>query len=213
MQRNLSRSILSLAVLAVAGLSSSAARAQTEMAPSVVPTSLGKMRLSLDIVPAPFGNLKLSAQGQEVSGDLAFAFGIRAAFDYSINDYLFVGFGPQILFNVIGKDAPSGSDSGKQYDLSARVGGHAPIADNVHLYGFLAPGYSILSAPNPNSDAAKGFSLGIAVGALFSVPGTNFFLNGELGYHMTFLTVSSGGSSLDVNTKFPLIALGGGVKL
>lgn len=213
MQRTPSRSILSLAVLAVAGLSSSVALAQTEVAPSVVPTSLGKMRLSLDIVPAPFGKLKASAQGVDASSDAALAFGIRAVFDYSINDYLFVGFGPQVLFNVIEKDAPSGSNASKQYDLSARVGGHAPIADNVHLYGFLAPGYSIVTSSGDNSETAKGPSLGIAVGALFSVPGTNFFLNGELGYHMTFLTYSVGGSSIDIKTNYPLIALGGGIKL
>jgi len=212
MQRTLSRSIVSLAALAVAGLSSSAALAQTEMTSSG-PASIGKMRLSLDIVPAPLGKVKVSSQGADLSEDLAVAFGIRAVFDYSINDFFFVGFGPQVLFNVKSKDASSGTDAAKQWDLSARLGGHAPIADNVHLYGFLSPGYSLLTSSGDNTETAKGPSLGIAVGALFSLPGSSFFLNGELGYHLTFLTYSVGGQSIDFKTNYPLIVLGGGIKL
>lgn len=212
MKKSLACSSLSLAALVLGGLSSTVAFAQSPAEPAAGvaasaggPASLGQMRLSLDIVPAPLGKFKFKVGDSDVSQDAAFAFGVRAVFDYSINDYVFVGFGPQALFNVTGKD--SSGDAGKQYDLSARVGGHAPIGDNLHLYGFLSPGYSILSIPN--ADAAKGFSLGVAVGALVSFPGSNFFLNGELGYHMTFLSVNSN----DFKTNYPLIALGGGIKL
>jgi len=222
MQRTLSRSTLSRAVFAFTGLSAAAAAAQTEPVPAeptvggaevaaAAPASLGKMRLSLDIVPAPFGKLKASLGGQETSVDAAFAFGVRAALDFSLNEYFFVGFGPQAIFNVKGKDSKGKAD--KQFDLSLRVGGHAPIADNLHLYGFLSPGYSIMTSGEDGVDSAKGFSLGVAVGALFSVPGTNFFLNGELGYHMTFLSLSELGQSIDVKSNYPLVVLGGGVKL
>ena len=219
MQKTLSRSISSSlsclfgAALMLGGLSSSAALAQTaapsEPAAGVAasvggPASLGQMRLSLDVVPAPLGKFKTKFGDSDVSSDAAMAFGLRVAFDYSINEYIFVGFGPQALFNVKGKDFDG--DAAKQFDLSARLGGHAPIGDNLHLYGFLSPGYSILSPPK--GDAAKGFSLGVAVGALVSFPGSNFFLNGELGYHMTFLSVDG----VDFKTNYPLIALGGGVK-
>jgi len=175
---------------------------------TVAPTSIGKMRLFLDVLPAPLGRVKESSGMSESSEDAAFAFGVRAAFDASLNDYLFVGFGPQALFNVKGKNS---SKTNKQFDLSLRLGAHALIADNVHLYGFLSPGYSILALEGSNS--AKGPSLGVALGALFSLPGTRFFVNAELGYHMTFLSLSEDGATGDLKTNYPLIALGGGVKL
>jgi len=197
--------LLLSSVLAGAGLSSSISLAQPQAATSS-PASLDKMRLSVAVVPAPFGKFEFSLNGMGASTEAALAYGLRAAFDYRINEYVFVGFGPQVLFNVIEKEAPEGAKASKQLDLSARLGVQAPFADKVHLYVFLSPGYTILTSPN--DDNVKGASLGIAVGVLFSIPGTNFFLNGDLGYHMTFLY--PGNPAVDLETKYLLIALGGG---
>jgi hypothetical protein len=144
---------LAVALLAAGG----AAVAQTEPAPAA-PTGLrttpiGRMRLSLSFVLAPVGSLETTAPFfGGVSFDTAVAYGFRPAFDYSINEYFFVGFSPQLLLNVKGDG--SDGDAAKALDLLARVGAHAPVAENIHLYGFLSPGYSIIYPPSGDEDPA-----------------------------------------------------------
>lgn len=172
------------------------------------PASIGRMRLSFSIVPGPLGSLETNLGGQKVSTDTAVAFGLRPAFDYSINKYLFVGFGPQFLFNV---KADSGGDAGKAVDLLLRVGGHAPVADNVQLYGYLAPGYSIYYPPTGNEDPS-GFVLGVAVGALFSI-NERLFASADIGYQLGYQEATVFGADIDVHLRYLLIGLGIGMKL
>jgi hypothetical protein len=142
---------------------------------------------------------------------MAFAFGLRPAFDYSLNDYFFVGFGPQLFFNVKGEDR---DDAGKQLDLLVRVGGHAPVADTLHLYGYLAPGYSIIY-PSVGDDAS-GFALGVGAGAIYSFPGSLFAV-ADIGYQVGFqeqeVTVLGTTFEFDYKIDYLLVGLGLGMKL
>ena len=120
---------------------SSSALAQEAPAPAPTatavaggPVPIGRMRLSFSIVPAPVGTFESTVPIiGKVSADAAFAFGLRPAFDYSINDYVFVGFAPQFLLNVKGDN--SNGDAGKALDLQLRIGGHAPVAGQDFLQG------------------------------------------------------------------------------
>lgn len=208
MKRSPVRWMVCLAGLA-AGLVARPAVAQTlGLSRGLDTASLGRMRLSFSLVPAPVGSFKTNVGNVEVSADAAFAFGLRPAFDYSINDYFFIGASPQFLFNVKGKNDDS---SGKEFDLLLRVGGHAPVADKIHLYGYLSPGYSVIYPPTGNNNAS-GFVLGVTGGAIYSFPG-NVFAVADLGYQFGYQKVSTGNFELDLKSSYLLIGLGAGVKL
>ncbi len=164
-----------------------------------------KMRIALNVVPMPFlGKLKASGGGIDISSDAAFAFGVMPIFDYSINPNFFVGLGPMYTFNVKGKD--STGDAAKEIDIMLRVGGGTPVADKVQVYGYLSPGYSIISPPT--GDSAKGFVVGAHAGGMMDVTPTAF-VNAELGYQMGFQSVSG----FDFRTSFFQIGLGAGMHL
>jgi hypothetical protein len=163
------------------------------------------MRIALNVVPMPFlGKLKASGGGSDVSFDAAFAFGVMPIFDYSINSTFFVGISPMNTFNVKPKDATG--DAAKEIDIMLRLGGGAPVADKVQLYGYLAPGYSIISPPS--GDSPKGLVVGAHVGGMMDVTPTAF-VNAELGYQMGFQSVSGA----DLKTSFFQIGLGAGMHI
>jgi hypothetical protein len=177
-----------------------AAMAQTPLAD---PNS--KVRVGLNLVPMPFGTAKVSLGSLgTASTDTAFAFGLMPTVDYTFNPYFFVGFAPQFTFNVKGKD--SSGDAGKMLDLLLRVGGNAPVADTLQLYGYLAPGYSIVMAPV--GDNSSGFVLGFHGGVILDLS-PNLFLNGELGYQLGYQQVHD----LDYKLNYFQIGLGAGLRL
>jgi hypothetical protein len=164
-----------------------------------------KVRIGLNLVPMPFGTAKVSLGGLgSFSGDTAFAFGVMPTVDYSINPYFFAGFAPQFTFNVKGKD--STGDAGKMVDLLLRLGGNAPIADAIQLYGYLAPGYSIVIPPV--GDNSTGFVLGFHGGVMLDLT-PNLFLNGEVGYQLGYQTVHD----FDYKLNYFQIGLGAGLRL
>jgi hypothetical protein len=168
-----------------------------------------KMRVGLNIVPMPFlGKVSTSLGGQSSSQDLGFAFGVTPVFDYAITPNFFVGVGPTLTFNVKAKDAMG--DAAKEYDLLLRVGGQLPVMDKLNVYGYAAPGYSIVSPPQGNS--AKGLVVGLHVGAMYDVT-PMFFVNGQLGYQLGFQSTDIGGTSADTKFSYFQIGLGGGVHL
>jgi len=196
----MTRALRSLGLVAFALLVSKAASAQIPVA-----DLSSKLRLGANLVPMPFGSTKfdLGALG-EAKGDTAFAFGIMPAADYSINQYFFVGFAPQITFNIKGKD--SDGDAGKMLDLLLRVGGNAPVADAIQLYGYAAPGYSWVIPPE--GDSSKGFVVGFHGGVIFDLSPT-MFLNGEIGYQLGYQSLHD----LDYKLNYFQIGLGAGARL
>jgi hypothetical protein len=180
-----------------------AARVAAAQTPLADPNS--KLRLGLNLVPMPFGKAKANISGLgEASADTAFAFGIMPAADYILSPYFFVGFAPQLTFNIKGKDFTG--DAGKMLDFLVRAGGNAPVADTIELYGYLAPGYSIVIPPM--GDSSKGFVLGFHGGAILDLA-PNLFVNLELGYQFGFQKVHD----FDYKLNYFQIGLGGGMRL
>ena len=205
--------LLAVAFLATGG----SAIAQTEPVPvpaapvGLRTTPIGRMRLSFSVVPAPLGSIEstLPIVG-DVSADTAFAFGLRPAFDYSVNEYFFVGFSPQLMLNVKGDDDDD-TDASKALDLLVRVGAHAPVAEKVHLYGFLSPGYSIIYPAAGDQDPA-GFVLGVTAGGMYSFT-DRLFASLDVGYQLGFQEFTVAGGDFDFHLRYLLIGAGVGMRL
>jgi hypothetical protein len=211
--RALSQLLLAMALVATGG----SAVAQTEPVPVAAAglrtTPIGRMRVSLSVVPAPLGSFEgsLPIIG-DYSLDTAFAFGLRPAFDFSINDYFFVGFSPQLLLNVKGEDDDGDdADAAKALDLLLRVGVHAPVAEKIHLYGFLSPGYSIIYPTAGDQDPA-GFVLGVTAGGMYSFT-DRLFASADIGYQVGFQEYSALGADWKYHLRYLLIGLGVGMRL
>ncbi len=219
------KNLLGVIAVALPLFGASTASAQTLGEPVAGVNALGEpsvMRLSLTLAPMPMGTIKSGANGKENSTDLGFAFAIAPAFDYSINQFLFVGLAPQFILNVKPKDEMPNvkNDAWKQLDLRVRVGGNAKIADTAMLYGYLAPGYSMLmlpdSAKTAGVDDPAGFILGFAAGAMYDLT-PDVFLNGELGYQVGYQKVSGTFMGVkvegDSKTNFLHVGVGLGLRL
>jgi hypothetical protein len=199
-------------------LAATAARAQ-ETTPTVSDTSLGdtsRMRLGLVLSPMPVGTLKSEILGTEVSTDTSFAFAIMPTFDVGLGQFLFVGLAPQFIFNVKGKDdeGSGDDDAARELDLRARVGAIAKVADTVRVFGYVAPGYSIIMAPDKDDgvDNPAGFVLGFAGGALADISPTTY-LSGEVGYQLGYQKFDFGGASIDSKSNYLHIGIGIGMRL
>jgi hypothetical protein len=101
-------------------------------------------------------------------------------------------------------------DAGKALDLLLRVGGHAPVAERVHLYGFLSPGYSIIYPDMGNN--ASGFVLGVTVGGMYALS-EKLFASADIGYQLGYQEVTFAGADFDAHLRYLLIGLGVGMKL
>jgi hypothetical protein len=168
-----------------------------------------RARLGLNVVPMPVGTVEAEAGGFTGSDDMAAAFGFMPFLDFLVTPNFFIGFTPTYILNVKSEDA---DDAGTQLDLLLRLGGGAPVSDRLDLYGYLAPGYSIVDIANVDNNA-KGFALGIHGGVMFSVSSA-VFLNGELGYQIGFQEVSLPViGTVDSKTSYLQIGLGGGLRL
>jgi hypothetical protein len=165
-------------------------------------TSTSRMRLAINLVPMPYGSLSPASSPSETT---AFAFGVMPAFDYLVHQNFFVGLGPTYTFNVKGSDAPEAS---KQFDILLRLGGGAPIAEKLQLFGYLAPGYSIIQVPSGTGDNPKGLTVGAHAGAIYELSQA-LFLNGTLGYQVGMQKVMSS----DLKTQYLQVALGVGMRL
>lgn len=203
-------------VTAALGLCVSGAVAAQTLEPTpTVMGSLGEtstLRLGVTLAPMPAGTLKSSFAGAEVDTSSAFAFAIAPTFDYSINQFVFVGLAPQYIFNIKGKDATGSAAT--ELDLRLRVGGNAKVADTLMLYGYLAPGYGIVmpGSDSANSESAKGFVLGFAAGAMLDFTPA-LFGTAEIGYQVGYQKFSVAGSDVDLKTNFMHIGIGLGVRL
>jgi len=164
-----------------------------------------KMRVGLDVVPMPFGKIKVGGGLGDL--DTKFAIGAFPFFDYLITPNFFAGVKIQYTFNLNVKD--STGDSSKVLDLMIRLGGGGYVADKLQLYAYASPGYSIVM---PSSgDKPKGFVVGAHGGAMYDITPAAF-LNLEVGYQFGFQKVSLFGSSVDDKVNLFQIGVGGGIR-
>jgi hypothetical protein len=194
---------LSIALLAIPMLATTAF-AQDAAGPAP------KMRLGAQVEILPLGTLEASAGGQSSSTDADIAYGIGATFDYDITPNFSIGAAPRFIFNVNGKD--SNDDAGKQLDLRVRATAHFPVAPQIQIYGFVAPGYSIVMLPSgAGIDDPKGFAIGFGGGLTYDVA-PKVFLSGEVGYQLGFQSTKVLDQDLDAKTRYLSIGLGAGAR-
>lgn len=150
----------------------------------------GTLRVGLNLVPEPFGQFTASVQTPigTVSGsqDTAFAFGFAPYLDYLLHPNLFVGFSP--VYSVHVKGDNSNGDSSQQLDLLIRAGAQLPLAAGLQVFGYLAPGYSVIMIPN--ADNPSGFVLGLHAGATYNVNDKVYALF-QLGYQFGYQSTSN----------------------
>jgi hypothetical protein len=164
---------------------------------------------------SPVGTLKATAKanGNEASNsvDTATAFEVGAHFDVKIMPFLSVGLAPAVLLHVKGQDD---TDSASQLDLPLRVTAGGNVMPQLRIYGFVAPGYTILFPPADqmgNSDRLSGFMVGFGGGVGFHVA-PRFAVTGELGYQFRFpsetRTVLGTPVDLTIQANYLTFALG-----
>jgi hypothetical protein len=150
---------------------------------------------------SPLGTLKVDAQGAMGSADAATALELGGRLEFAVHPMISIGFAPTLVFNVKGTND---NTSGSQLDLPLRVHVGGVVAPNLRLYGFAAPGYSILFPPSGGGDDnhPSGFMIGFGGGVRYRLA-PRFALAGELGYQFRFVseTVTALGQQVDVSEQ------------
>jgi outer membrane protein with beta-barrel domain len=210
--RHMQAFVVSLVAFGIVGMiAPGSAHAQAVADPAAGP----KVWIGGHLGLSPIGTLKAEVMGTSNSTDAATAFEIGGRLEFQVAPQVSIGVAPAILFGVKGKDA---SDSASQLDLPLRIAVGGEVAPQIRLYGFAAPGYSILFPPSSgtgNSDHPSGFMIGFGGGIGFRLA-PNFTLAGELGYQFRFWSESATvlGTSIDVSAQdnfltFSLAAMAG----
>jgi hypothetical protein len=168
-------------------LAPAAARAETDnKAPPALgttETSVSHPRLGLDLLLMPLGSVSLRNSDSGRTGhSTAFAYGVRPSIDW-VRPHSFVGFASQLTLNAKESHRGGTEAAGVALDLLLRLGLRARLEELVHVYGYLAPGYSIVA--RPGRDTASGLVLGAHAGIL-TESDSRFFWNLEVGYQLGF---------------------------
>lgn len=158
-----------------------------------------KMQLGVNLLPMLMGKTKTDIG----DFDMKMAYGVGLHFDYVVAPGFSIGFAPQALFNVKGKD---GGDAAKAYDLMARLAYTYAVAPKIGVYAEVMPGYSIISPKE--GDSAKGLVIAGGVGGMMDVT-DQVFVNLGLGYQYGMQKVSDA----KANLSYLRIALGAGMRL
>jgi hypothetical protein len=149
----------------------------------------------------PVGQIHAAAEGfGSDSADTATAVGLGGMVEIQLATNVAVGFAPRLLLNVKGED---GDESAQELDLAVRLIGNAPVGGVTQLYGFVAPGYSILFIPEWPDEVGNpaGFIFGLGGGAAFDL-NPQFRLGCELGYQLGWQQVTEQGATLELQTDF-----------
>jgi hypothetical protein len=208
--------------LALSGslLASSALAQEGEESVNAADRETKRISVGAQVELVPVGEISAGNDDVDFTGDTGFIYGVGANFDFYLNQYLSIGLAPRFLMNVTTKDQDEEQDDDDaltQLDLRARVKGEFPLGAAAHLYGYVAPGYSLIMADDNDFgpftiDDAKGFIVAFAAGATFDVS-ANLFLNAEVGYQLGFqtTTASVGGLEADGDFATNLLSVGLGV--
>lgn len=159
-----------------------------------------RVRLGATVAMLPIGQAKVEAEGISESADTATAFGLGGVLEVQLLRNLAIGFAPRLLLNVKGEDD---EESAKELDLAVRVIGNVAVSPVAQLYGFAAPGYSILYIPEwpEEIDRPAGFIFGFGGGAGFDLD-PRFRLAVELGYQLGEQEVTELGETAEIETSF-----------
>ncbi|MCK6544595.1 porin family protein [Myxococcota bacterium] len=192
-----------LALFAVAMLASANAHAEGWLA-------------GVDLRLLPAGTIEMG--GDEVTSSsvgTAPTFGVTGHVDYAISRYFLVGVMPQVLFGIVTEaDAGEPDQSAlSQLDLMLRLTGGFDATQALKIYGYVAPGYSILFMYDDwGYDDPAGFVLAVGAGASYDV-GRRMYLSLDLGYQAGFQSLEDAGRTAEVTTSFLTLGLGLGFRL
>lgn len=156
---------------------------------------------------SPLGTLKASVGDTSLSTDAAAAFGIGGLLEFHVSPIISIGFAPNLLLHV---KATDDTTSGSELDLPVRLAVGTEVAPKVRLYGFVAPGYSILFPPSDTQGDImhpSGFMLGFGGGAGFRIA-PRLMVTGELGYQFRFLSTSVQGIDVSFQANYLTFAVG-----
>jgi hypothetical protein len=170
------------------------------------------MRLGVGLQPMPTGSITTSYSGSQQDATPAFAFALAPSFDVWFHRFAFVGLVPRYVFNV----KAQGDRPGGEVDYRLRLGVDVPVNDSLMLFGYLAPGYSLVVLPPdaryPGRPHPRGPVIGFAAGAMIDL-GRWLYLSVELGQQLGFQTTTIAGAEVDSRTSFLHIGLGAGCRL
>jgi hypothetical protein len=195
-----------LALAAMLVLSSAQARADDDE---------GRLRLSVMAAIVPNASATLG-RGEHVSYTAADrALAGRLSLDYACGDVLFLGIGSQYVY-WLHDSLADGPAAGSETDLHARIGANSRLTESWHLFGYLAPGYSVLVSPTtglPRSTNPRGLVVAGSVGTAVDLhPALYFTL--ELGYQEGFqVDRVDTGPPVDHSTRFVHVGMGLGLRL
>ena len=168
--------------------------------------SAGGLTAAAQVQLIPVGTLAFEGGGIDTSESTDLAYGIGAQVDYWVNEQISVGFAPRFVLNL---RPDSETESATQLDLAVRAQYNHPVNDQVKAFGFLAPGYSILSLPEEAGDLSpKGLIIGLGAGVRYGV-NDKLFVQGEAGYTLGFQGGTEQG--VDYTFKSNLLHLGVGL--
>lgn len=197
--RHMQAFVVSLVAFGVVGIvAPGSARAQAVADPA----SDAKIWVGGHLGLSPLGTLKAEAMGTSDSTDAATAFEIGGRLEFQVAPLVSIGIAPTILLGVKSKDA---SDSATQLDLPLRIAVGGEVAPKIRIYGFAAPGYSILFPPSSGTGDTQhpsGFMIGFGGGVGYRIA-PKFTLAGELSYQFRFWSESVDvlGTSVDISAQ------------
>jgi hypothetical protein len=149
----------------------------------VTATAPPKLNAGLRLMMLPGGDVRAEIAKISIHADLAFAFGLSPYFDVALSRYVFLGLGPEFLFNV--KVDGQDSASSTIINTNLRLKGQIPLQRNFSAYGLITPGFSMILDPKNEGDIPKGFNMGLAVGGCYQ-GAKSMGLFFEAGYQLGF---------------------------
>jgi hypothetical protein len=133
------------------------------------------------------GRFRVGLIGVVTSGDSANptgpgpTLGGSPTFDLEVGRGFFVGIGPQASAKL--QTSASNSSTAVVLDLLFRLGRASPLSERVHLYWYLAPGYSVLFTPNRTFELP---SVGAHIGGALDLGG-RVFATLQFGYQISWI--------------------------
>jgi hypothetical protein len=174
----------------------------------------GNLEVGGQLQLLPVGEYTTDVTGEDTDFDTNAAFGIAGHIGYAITPNFSVGFAPRFILGIKPEDVDD-ADSATQLDLAVRLTGKFPVAPKVELFGYLAPGYSLVFFEDLPDDVSQpgGLVIGGAAGAAFKVTPT-LAITGELGYTKGFqgTSLDAGDETVDISTSTSFLHLGVGVQ-
>jgi hypothetical protein len=169
---------------------------------------------SAGFVTATAGTMTVEVGPDSADFDLKTAFGVAAAVDYDVLPFLSVGIAPRLFFGVKPSDEVfENSDAAKILDLRARVTGFHEVAPKLTLFGYFAPGYSLMMSADDSEDGGsdpKGLVVGVGGGANYAVT-PQIFVGADVGYQLGFqkgTVVNSEGAEIDADAGIRYLTVG-----